>query len=150
MATLPTKVLVAVDAGSASEHGLDSARELCAATGAELHLVHVQLTRASVRGRPMTPAQRAAAERDGTALLARLRARVEDAGGTVADTHLRFGESVERALVDAQRELDDALLVIPARRSARLVRRLASSGSPVAPSAVVRRARGPVLVVREP
>lgn len=153
MGLLPGKVLVAVDTATASEHALDTARALCAAIGTELHLVHIKLIQSSMRsarGPLMTPTERAAAEQEGHAVLDRMRKRVEDHGGTVAQTHLRFSKGVERGLAEAQEDLGADLLVVPGRRRGPLSRRMAGGGSPVAPVTLVKRAVGSVLIVQEP
>jgi nucleotide-binding universal stress UspA family protein len=146
----PTRIVVGVDGTRASEYALDAARELSTATGSELRLVHVKLTRSSLRGRPMTPALRETLEQEGASLLDRMRKRVEGDSGVVAGTHLRFGDRVERELVRAQAELGADLLVIAASRSGSLAQRLFGSGPTVAPAGTVRAASGSVLVVREP
>jgi nucleotide-binding universal stress UspA family protein len=150
MSLFPTKVVVGVEVSNAAANAVDAARELCALSGSELHLVHVKLTRSSLRGRPLTPAQREAMEQEGQALLERTRTWVEDQGGAVAATHLRFAEQVESELVRAQEELGAGLLVISASRSPSLVQRLFGSGTVSAPAGPIRPSPGSVLVVREP
>lgn len=153
MGLLPTKILVAVDTAVASEHALDVAHELSDAIGAELHLVHVKVVSSSLRAprsHVMTPEQRALAEGEAKAVLDRMRERVEQRGGAIADTHVRYGQGIERELVRAQEETGAELLVVPARRAGSLPQRLAGGGSPVTPSGLVRRARGSLLVVHEP
>jgi nucleotide-binding universal stress UspA family protein len=151
MGLLPAKVLVAVDAATASEHALDTARELCVRIGAELHLVHVKVVSSSMRSprsAVRTPAQRAAAEGEAHAVLSRMRKRVEEHGGTVADVHVKFSKGIERGLAEAQEALDADLLVVPGRRTGPLAKRLSAGGSPVVPTGLIRRARRSVLVVQ--
>jgi nucleotide-binding universal stress UspA family protein len=150
MALFPTKVLVGVDGSTTSAYAVDVARELCAATGSELHLVHVKLTRSSLRGRTLNPPQREVMEDEAEALLERLRRRVEEHGGTVAGAHLRLGERVERELTRAQEELGASLLVISASHSGTLAQRLFKPDDAQSAPSTVRTSPGSVLVVRPP
>ena len=146
MTTLTDRILVGVDAGGDSRHLVRIAADLATALGAELHLVHVRLTRSTVQGRPMTPAQRDSGEQEARALLTSLTEEAEAKGATVAETHVRFAEHIERELVLAQEQLAAGLLVIGSSRQSGVARRLLRT--PV--SGAVRRSPGSVLVVREP
>jgi nucleotide-binding universal stress UspA family protein len=146
MPQLTSRVLVAVDTTEGSRHVVRVAAELAQALGAELHLVHVRLTRSTVQGRPMTPAQRETGQREAQQLLDRLAEVAREKGVTVAGTHVRFGDRVERTLTLAQEELSAGLLVIGTTRGGGVARRLV--GTPV--SGTVRRSPGSVLVVRQP
>jgi nucleotide-binding universal stress UspA family protein len=146
MQTLTTRVLVGVDAGPDARHLVRIAAELAGALGAELHLVHVRITRSTVQGRPMTPAQRETQEAEAQALLAGLAEEAEHKGTPVTRSHVRFGEQIERELALAQEQLEAGLLVIGSSRQGGVARRLLRTPA----SGTVRRSPGSVLVVREP
>lgn len=146
MAALTHRVLVGVDASSDAAHLVRVSTELARHLGAELHLVHVRLTRSTLHGRPMTPAQREAQEAEGRQLLDRLAAEARTGDFEVTETHLRFGDRVDTELTRAQQELQAGLLVVGRSRTGGVASRLV--GSPA--SATVRRSPGSVLVVREP
>jgi universal stress protein E len=140
------RILVAVDTLEGSRHVVRVAAELAAALDADLHMVHVRSTRASVQGRPVTPAQRESMQGEGAALLEDLAEEAARAGRGVAEQHLRLGERIDRELVDAQAELGAGLLVVGVGRGG-TVRQLLSGGGA---TGTVRRSPGSVLVVRDP
>lgn len=146
MPELTSRLLVGVDTPPDSHHVVRVAARLAVLLGADLHLAHVRLTRSTMQGRPMTPAQRETQQHDGEALLEALAGEAVDVGAAVAGRHVRFGERIERELAMLQDELDAGLLVLGASRGGGVARRLLSS--PV--SGTVRRAPGSVLVVRPP
>jgi nucleotide-binding universal stress UspA family protein len=146
MQQLTSRILVGVDTPADSRHLVRVASRLASSLDAELHLVHVRLTRSTVQGRPMTPAQRDSQQQEGEQLLAALAEQAAAVGGEVAGQHVRFGERIERELVRAQEQLAAGLLVVGTSRDAGVARRLL--GTPV--SGTVRRSPGSVLVVREP
>ena len=116
MTTFPARVLVGVDASLGSRDAVDIAVSLCESTGAELHLVHVKLKSALLRGRPAPTAATEVLEREGGELLRRSRLYAERVH-PVAGTHLRHAQRVDRALARVQDELDADVLVIGAGRS---------------------------------
>jgi nucleotide-binding universal stress UspA family protein len=146
MPQLTSRLLVGVDTPADSRHLVRVATRLAAALEAELHLVHVRLTRSTVQGRPMTPAQRSTQQAEGERLLAALAEEAVAVGGQVAGQHVRFGDRIEQELVRAQEELAAGLLVVGTSRGGGVARRVL--GTPVA--GTVRRSPGSVLVVREP
>ena len=148
MALFPTRILVALERSDTSRFALDTACELARATGSELHLVHVAVTNSTIRGRPLTSAQKQESTDSGHAVLDRGRAQARDQNVEVAATHLRGGDSVDVTLERVQQELDAGLLVIGAARSGSVASRLIgpSSGG----SGVVRRSTSSILVVRPP
>ena len=149
MTFFPTPVLVGVDGDAASHHALVAAAELCRATGSSLHLVHVALSTGSIRGRPMTPAQRERTDEEGQQLLGRAVAASADLGVEVAGTHLRYAERLDAGFVEVQEELGAGLLVIGDGTTGTLASRLMQAGSGTASAGTVRRSRASVLVVRE-
>jgi nucleotide-binding universal stress UspA family protein len=141
------RILVAIDTPEGSRHVVRVAAELAEALDADLHLVHVRSTRATVQGRPVTPAQRDAMEQEGTRLLEQLAAEAADAGRAPSDQHLRVGDRIDRELVTLQAELEAGLLVVGVGRKGGVVRQLLTGSDA---SGTVRRSPGSVLVVRDP
>jgi nucleotide-binding universal stress UspA family protein len=146
MPMFPTRILVGVDPSASARFAIETATELSRATGSELHLVHVKTTSATVHGRPLTPAQGEVMDDEAAALLAQAAGAVVASGGAVAGQHVRFGEHVDRALVQAQGELDAGLLVIGSSRGGKVARSLLSGAA----TGTVRRSSGSVLVARGP
>lgn len=144
MPSFPTKVLVGVDRSSGAALALDVGVELATATSSELHLVHVKVLSGMMGGRPVSPATQGSMAEEGEALLAELRRRVEEAGGTVTGTHVRGGSSIDEALARAQEELGAGLLVVGASNTGHVAQRLVGSTS----TGTARKAMGSVLVVR--
>lgn len=147
MSFFPTPVLVGVDGTPAGHHAVTAAAELCIVTGSPLHLVHVKLTSGTLRGRPMTPAQREQADTEATAVLERESAEAAALGADVAGTHVRYGDRPESVFAKLQAELDAGLLVIGARGRGALASRLMADEA-ASPSSTVRRSRASVWVVR--
>jgi nucleotide-binding universal stress UspA family protein len=140
----PTTVLVGVDTSAAAARAVEVAAEICAATGSELHLLHVKIASGTLSSRPVSPTSQERLRDEGVATGAEIRRRVEERGVPVTATHVRAGSSIERALVHAQAELGAGLLVIGASTNASVGRRVLGS----TPIDTVRRAAGSVLVVR--
>jgi nucleotide-binding universal stress UspA family protein len=146
MLLFPTRILVGVDRSASARYALGVAADLVRATGGELHLVHVKSTSSTVRGRPITSGQGEAMDAEAAALLADAAEDAMQQGAEVAGTHVRYGEHIDRVLVQAQGEVDAGLLVVGASQSGRIARSLFSSPS----SGTVRRSGGSVLVARAP
>jgi len=140
--TFPVRVLVGVDASLGSRDAVDAAVSLCQATGADLHLVHVKLKSALLRGRPAPTAATEVLEREGDELLRRSKAYAERVC-PVTGTHLRYAQRVDRALASVQEELDADVLVIGAGRSGSDAWHLGRTVT-----ATVRRSSRSVLVAR--
>lgn len=147
MVFFPSTVLVGVDGTRESTHAVVTAVELCQATTSPLHLAHVKLTSGLLRGRPMTPAQRTAADTEAETLLGQFSGIAAEAGLAPTDVHVRYGDNVERELVRLQTELSAGLLVIGEGPAGNLAARM--FGSQHGPGAV-QRSTGSVLVVRPP
>jgi nucleotide-binding universal stress UspA family protein len=144
MPMFPTRIVVGVDRSESSRVALRAASELARATSSQLHLVHVKRTSSHLRGRPLTPAQGDEMDAEAAALLAEARATVEQAGGAVAEAHVRFGQHIDRALVAVQDELDAGLLVIGSSADGSVARSLLAAPE----TGAVRRSGGSVLVAR--
>ena len=109
MSTFPTKILLASDSSDTAAHAMDLAVELCEQTGSQLHLVYV--------GEDAYPATLISPEaanlegvppREDPVLIEQLQQqsdqmarrvldtevqKVREAGGTVAQAHLRMGKA---------------------------------------------------------
>ena len=139
------KILLATDGSEESELAARVAVELAKCTGSELHLVHVKLI-------PLTSPYPEVldwredlerAEREARELLdEQVRMVEEEAGGTVAGTHLREEEPAEEIVALAE-ELGVRLIIVGRRNRGLIRRALAGSVS----DSVVRHAHRPVLVV---
>ena len=144
MSLFSGSILLATDGSEEAELAARAAVELAKSTGAELHLVHIKLL-------PITPPYPEVldwredlerAEREARELLDEQVKKVEDAGGTVAEAHLREELPAEQ-IVALAKELGAYLIVVGSQHRGRIRRALAGSVS----DWVVRHARCPVLVV---
>jgi nucleotide-binding universal stress UspA family protein len=146
MTSLSRRMLLATDDSEEAELAAGVAVEFARSTGSELHVVHVKLL-------PLTPPYPEVlgwredlewAEREARELLDAQAKKVEDAGGTVAEVHLREEQPAE--IVALAEELGAYLIVVGNRGRGRIQRALTGSVS----DWVVRHAHCPVLVVRSP
>jgi nucleotide-binding universal stress UspA family protein len=138
------RILLATDSSEEAELGTRVAVELANSTSFEVHLVYVKPL-------PVTPPypdvldwseDLECAEREALELLDEQVKKVEEAGGTVAEAHLREELPAEEIVMLAE-ELGADLIVVGRRDRGRIRRALAGSVS----DWVVRHARCPVLVV---
>ena len=135
----PTKILLATDGSKDATLADQDAIDLSDQSGAELHVVYVG--HSSLTQSP-TEYRTAAQER-----LDELVTKVEDAGVTVAEAHLRMdtqGSMEDENIVGLAEELGTDLIVIGSRGLSRMKRLLMGSVS----ERVVRLAHCPVLVMR--
>ena len=97
MTSLSRRMLLATDGSEEAELAAGVAIEFAKSTGSELHVVHVKLL-------PLTPPYPEVlgwredlewAEREARELLDAQAKKVEDAGGTVAEVHLREEQPAE-------------------------------------------------------
>ena len=160
MSTFPTKILLASDSSDTAAHAMDLAVELCEQTGSQLHLVYVGEDAYS----SATLISPEAADLEGVAredpvLIEQLQQqsdqmarrvldtevqKVREAGGTVAQAHLRMGKA-DIEIVELAKEIDAGLLILGSRGSGMIKRALIGSVS----DSVVRHAHCPVTVVRQ-
>jgi nucleotide-binding universal stress UspA family protein len=142
MSIFPTNILLATDGSREAELAAATAADLANATNSELHVVHVgELLLTLLAQTEVEPAQ---LEREARELLDEQVRRVEEAGGTVKEAHLRLGRADEE-IVDLAQSLDVGLIVIGSRGHGRIRRALMGSVS----DSVVRHAPCPVTIVRE-
>lgn len=154
MSIFPTKVVLAIDGSEEASRAAEAAVELCEKTGSELHVVHVgeDFYLTAVTDLDMVAqtwvAQEYAESETNFEQIARevLDAeveKVEAAGGTVAQAHLRVGRA-DAEIVDLAEEIEAGLVVLGSRGLGEVKRALMGSVS----YSVVRHAHCPVLVVR--
>jgi nucleotide-binding universal stress UspA family protein len=136
----PTKVLLATDGSEDAAVATRAATDLSNQSGAELHVIYV--------GRSSITLSPHEYEAEARARIDELAKMVEDAGGTVAGTHLRVdsqGSGTEaQHITGVAEELGADLIVVGSRGLGGMKRALMGSVS----ESVVRHAHCPVLVVR--
>jgi nucleotide-binding universal stress UspA family protein len=138
---------------------MEVAVEFCEQTGSELHLVYVGEDAYSATLVYPEAADPEWVEREGPVLTGQLQQqfeqmsrrvldtqaeKVREAGGTIAQAHLRMGEAATE-IVDLAEELGAGLVVLGSRGLSGIRRALMGSVS----DSVVRHAHCPVLVVRK-
>ena len=159
MSIFPTKILLASDGSETGTHAMEAAVEFCKHTGSELHLVYVGEDAYSATLVYPEAADPEWVEREGPVLTGQLQQqfeqmsrrvldtqaeKVREAGGTIAQAHLRMGEAATE-IVDLAEELGAGLVVLGSRGLSGIRRALMGSVS----DSVVRHAHCPVLVVRK-
>src|SRR5215218_5288399 len=109
MTIFPTRILFASDASEDSELATTTAVALAKVTGSELHVLHVA---------PAFPDyfdfffnETATTEREGRRILDEQVNKIENVGGTVAQSHLRMGGATEE-VIDLSEELETSLIVL--------------------------------------
>ena len=142
MSIFPTNILLATDGSGEAELAAATAADLANATNSELHVVHVGELLPTVLAQ--TELEPARLEREARELLDGQVRRVEEAGGTVKEAHLRLGRADEE-IVDLAQSLGVGLIVMGSRGRGRIRRALMGSVS----DSVVRHAPCPVTIVRE-
>ena len=159
MSIFPTKILLASDGSETGTHAMEVAVEFCEQTGSELHLVYVGEDAYSATLVYPEAADPEWVEREEPVLTGQLQQqfeqmshrvldtqaeKVREAGGTIAQAHLRMGEAATE-IVDLAEELGAGLVVLGSRGLGGIRRALMGSVS----DSVVRHAHCPVLVVRK-
>ena len=159
MSTFPTKILLASDSSDTAAHAMDLAVELCEQTGSQLHLVYVGEDAYSATLISSEAANLEGVAREDPVLIEQLQQqsdqmarrvldtevqKVREAGGTVAQAHLRMGKA-DIEIVELAKEIDAGLLILGSRGSGMIKRALIGSVS----DSVVRHAHCPVTVVRQ-
>jgi len=150
MSTFPTKILLATDASEDAQQAAQMASDLANVSGSELHVLHI----GSMRDFHIAPgAEQTFASRSGSygeiqekaekTLEAAVR-QVEEAGGTVAQAHVRMGDPDGEILKFCDEQGGFGLIVMGSRGLGPIKRRLMGSVS----ESVVRHAHCPVLVTR--
>jgi nucleotide-binding universal stress UspA family protein len=153
MSIFPTRILLATDGSEEATLAAQTATDLANKTGSELHVVY---TRNPPSSRAFYEGYEEGADvgaylqdeneehtRRGQGLLDEQVRKIDAAGGSVAEAHLRVGRPDEEITALAE-EIGAGLIVIGSRGLGGLRRALLGSVS----DAVVRHAHCPVLVVR--
>jgi nucleotide-binding universal stress UspA family protein len=142
MSIFPTNILLATDGSREAGLAATTAADLATATDSELHVIHVgELLPTVLAQTEVEPAQ---LEREAREVLDEQVKRIEEAGGTVKEAHLRLGRADEE-IVDLAQSLGVGLIVMGSRGHGRIRRALMGSVS----DSVVRHAPCPVTIVRE-
>jgi nucleotide-binding universal stress UspA family protein len=150
MGYFPTKILLATDASKDAEKAALMASEIANNSGSELHVLHVGNT----KDFHVAPgAEVGFASRSGTYGEIREQAQerldeavkqVQEAGGSVAEAHLRMGDPDDEILRFCDEQGGFGLIVMGSRGLTRIKRVVMGSVS----ESVVRHAHCPVLVAR--
>ena len=152
MSIFPTKILLATDGSRDAELALSTAADLASSTDSELHVATVapgypdpvyRIHEAGLRYETYEEALEAVRGEAQKILDGQVR-KIEEAGGTVAQAHLRIGERRDQAIVHLADELGAGLIVMGSRGLGGIRRALMGSVS----DSVVRHAHCPVLIVR--
>lgn len=141
----PTKILLATDGSEDSVRAAEMAVDLSRKTGSELHVVHVGIDYFLFAHDYISPVQYERLKKERRETLDQQVRSIEEAGGTVAETHLRMGRKIDAEIVELAEELEAGLIVVGSRGAGRIARSLLGSVS----DSIVRHAHCPVLVVRE-
>jgi nucleotide-binding universal stress UspA family protein len=144
MRPVSRRILLAADGSEEAALATQAAVELANSTSSELHVVYVKLIPILLPYPEVLDWREDLeyTEREARELLNEQVKKVEDAGGTVAEVHLREEQSAEEIVALAE-ELGAYLIVVGSRPRGRIRRALAGSVS----DWVVRHAPCPVLVV---
>jgi nucleotide-binding universal stress UspA family protein len=154
MSIFPTKVVLAIDGSEEASRAAEAAVELCEKTGSELHVVHVgedfyltAVTDLDMVAQTWVAQEYAESEANFEQIAREVLdaevEKVEAAGGTVAQAHLRVGRA-DAEIVGLAEEIEAGLVVLGSRGLGGVKRALMGSVS----YSVVRHAHCPVLVVR--
>jgi nucleotide-binding universal stress UspA family protein len=146
----PTKILLATDASKDAVKAAQLASDIANVSGSELHVLHI----GNMKDFHVAPgAEQTFASRSGEYGEIREKAektldeavrQVEEAGGTVAQSHVRMGDPDDEILRFCEEQGDFGLIVMGSRGLGPIKRRLMGSVS----ESVVRHAHCPVLVAR--
>jgi nucleotide-binding universal stress UspA family protein len=146
----PRKILLATDASKDAEKAALIASDIANSTGSELHVLHVGNTKdfhvapgAEQSFSPRTVSLGEIREKAEKTLEEAVK-QVEDAGGTVAQAHLRSGDPDDEILRFCDEQGGFGLIVMGSRGLTRIKRVVMGSVS----GSVVRHAHCPVLVAR--
>jgi nucleotide-binding universal stress UspA family protein len=149
MSIFPTTILLATDGSEEAQLAATTAADLAKSTGSELHVVHVgEMPLVYHPERHAYRAQYEEHEKEAQQLLEAEVERIEGAGATVGQAHLRMGRANARAdeeIVELAQSIDAGMIVMGSRGQGRIRRALLGSVS----ESVVRHAHCPVAIVRE-
>src|SRR5919112_2287951 len=149
MSIFPTKVLLATDGSKEADLATTTtAADLAEKTNSELHIVTVSedpylATDFTLHFPEAAERHRQQLRKEVQAMLDRQVQRVQEAGGKVAQTHLKVGRADDKIVLLAE-ELGAGLVVMGSRGQGGIRRALMGSVS----SSVIEHAHCPVMVVR--
>ena len=152
MSIFPTKILLATDGSEEAQLALSTAVDQANSTNSELHLVTVgpwnpdpsyATHEISLRWETYEQASEAISKEVQEILDNQVR-KIEEAGGSVQEAHLRRGRK-DQEIVRVAEEIGAGLIIIGSRGQGGVRRTLMGSVS----DSVVRHAHCPVLVVRK-
>ena len=148
MSIFPTKVLLATDGSKEADLAATTAADLAEKTNSELHIVTVSedpylATDFTLHFPEAAERHRQEVREEVQALLDRQVERVQEAGGKVAQTHLKVGRADDK-IVSLAEEVGAGLVVMGSRGQGGIRRALMGSIS----SSVIEHAHCPVMVVR--
>ena len=143
MSFFPRKILFAADGSDDSDLAMQAAVDLANKTDSELHVAHVGLLSPWAMPDAMSDAQYERLVQQAQQVLDQEVRKVQEAGGSVADAHLKMGRA-DVEVVRLSQELGAGMLVIGTRGRETIARILLGSDA----ESIVRHAHCPVLVVR--
>ncbi len=143
MTVFPTKILLAIDGSEAAKLATNTAVELANETGSELHVVSVEEVPVAAGAYTAQGAPVPVSEENRELLEGRVK-QIEEAGGSVAEAHLRHGRPAKE-ITGLAEEIGAGLVVLGDRGFSNLERLVLGSVS----EAVVRYASCSVLIVRQ-
>lgn len=144
MAEFPQRILVATDGGSDSELAIERAVDLANKTGSELHVVYVMLMSHWMMPDNLSDAQFSRLKEQAQEVLDEQVEKAKEAGGDIAQSHLRTGRRADEEVIDLAEELESDMIVVGSRGAGTIRRAIMGSDS----ESIVRHADVPVLVVR--
>ena len=145
MGIFPTRILLATDGSEQANMAAMTAIDLAESTGSRLHVVAVSRTfPGAAIYKIYAEEAKEDLRREAQEVLDEQVRKIEEAGGTVAISHLKMDERREEAIVHLAEDIGAGLIVIGSRGFGGMKRALLGN---VADS-VVRHAHCPVLVVR--
>ncbi len=142
MSIFPAKILLATDGSNDAELAATTAADLANSTNSELHVATVAGGRAY---NTEVPEEFEDLKQKAQKVVDEQKKKVEEAGGKVADTHVKVvSEHRSQAIVEVAEELGCGLIVMGSRGLGGIKRALMGSVS----DSVVRHAHCPVMIVR--
>ncbi len=144
MSIFPTHILLATDGSPHAKLAATTAVDLAQSTDSRLHVVAVGRTFPAAVYEAYADSEQEALRREAQQVLDDQVREIEEAGGTVAVSHLKMDEERDEAIVHLAEDIGAGLIVMGSRGFGGLKRAVLGN---VADS-VVRHAHCPVMVVR--
>ena len=141
----PMRILVATDGSGPSDTAIQLAGNLTAATGSELHVLHVTMISQYIHPDLLSEVQVQRIKDEAEARLAAAVARAKEERLEFTNSHIRYGKADEETIRVAQ-EIGADLIVIGNRSGSAMSRIMLGNDA----ESIVRHAPCAVLVAREP